>query len=157
MNNEQLSTQAGDWLADTVRRKPEALLLLAAGCAMLLYSGRRPTRSSVARWGMGGDTRWDPNAPPTRSPSSVVTTVTGRAAEFAGELADKVSATADTVSDTANTYAANVADTVTDYADTARRTVSNYADDARRNLTETSDRVFAGAGTCSGGCAWSGG
>ena len=29
-------TQAGDWLANTARRNPEALLLVAAGCALLM-------------------------------------------------------------------------------------------------------------------------
>jgi ElaB/YqjD/DUF883 family membrane-anchored ribosome-binding protein len=140
------ASQAGEWLVETVQRKPEALLLLAAGCAMLMYSGRRPARSPVTRWNMGDDTRWDPSAPPTRSTSSATGgTVTERVTQYAGGLADKASETADQVSETAKAYASTVADTASDYADTARRAVSDYADDARRNLSETSERVRATA------------
>ena len=39
MNYQQISNQTGDWLLDTVQRKPEALLLIAAGCALLMRSG----------------------------------------------------------------------------------------------------------------------
>jgi hypothetical protein len=38
-------SQAGEWLVGTARRNPEALLLLAAGCALLMRRGgpgRRP-------------------------------------------------------------------------------------------------------------------
>ena len=40
MNYQQISNQTGDWFLDTVQRKPEALLLIAAGCALLMRSGR---------------------------------------------------------------------------------------------------------------------
>jgi hypothetical protein len=101
-------TRAGDWLVSTARRKPEALLLMAAGCALLMRSGRRsPTRSAVARWEMGDEAVWDPQGPPN-GPSSQSGRVAG-ASQYAGDLANKVS-------DAAKTYTSNVADTVTDYA-----------------------------------------
>ena len=36
-----------DWLIGTARRNPEGLLLLAAGCALLLRSGRGAARAAT--------------------------------------------------------------------------------------------------------------
>ncbi len=145
-------TRTGDWLVDTVRRKPEALLLLVAGCALLMRSGRRPVGSIAARMATSDQGRREPHRTAGRSPSSShLREGAGQAAEYAGDVADKVSSTA-------KAYASNVADTVTNYAETARRTVSDYAeearqsashyaDDARRNISETSDRLITQAET----------
>ena len=155
--NEQsnIVTQASDWLSDTVRRKPEALLLMAAGCALLLHSGRRSVRSSrVARWDMGEDTRWDPHGPPIRSASSgskgapgMLGDAADRMTEYAGDIAGQVKDAAAKTGETAKAFSSNVADTVTDYADAARRNVSEYAEGARRGLSEASDRVRSQAET----------
>ena len=40
--NSQMS--AGDWLVSTVKKNPEGLLLLAAGCALLMRSGGRSSQ-----------------------------------------------------------------------------------------------------------------
>ena len=40
--------QAGEWLVGTARRNPEALLLLAAGCALLMRRGGRDAVRSQA-------------------------------------------------------------------------------------------------------------
>src|SRR4051812_21299552 len=39
-------TDAGDWLISTAKRNPEALLVLAAGCALLLRGGRSSYRAA---------------------------------------------------------------------------------------------------------------
>lgn len=147
-------SRTGDWLVDTVRRKPEALLLMAAGCALLMRSGRRRPVGSIAA-GMAASNQSRRGWSPGGSPSSGLGESLGRAADtvsgYAGEVADKVSGTA-------KTYASTVADTVSDYADTARRTASDYAEgarrsatsfaeDARRNVSETSERLMAQAGS----------
>jgi hypothetical protein len=49
-------SQAGDWLLGTVRRNPEALLLMAAGCCLMMRSGsssRTSARHAYERdeWG----------------------------------------------------------------------------------------------------------
>ena len=44
-------SQPGDWLFGTLRRNPEALLLMAAGCCLMMRGGRlssRMTKSSSA-------------------------------------------------------------------------------------------------------------
>jgi hypothetical protein len=152
---------AGDWVVDAMRRRPEAFLLMAAGCALLMRTGRRPVGSVAARMAMAdqGPRRADGG-------SSRI----GERLNEAGEaVAGYASEVADKVSGTTRAYASNVADTVTDYAETARRTVSGYADDARRtvsgyaedarrtasgyaedarrNLSETSDRLMGQAET----------
>lgn len=143
--------RTGNWLADTARRKPEALLLMAAGCALLLRSGRRPAGSMAQRMAMGDQSRREPNDAGARSASS-------RAREGLHQAAETVSTYAGNVGDTAKAYASSVADTVTDYADTARLAASEYAQDARqtaaryseearRSISETSDRLRTQAET----------
>jgi hypothetical protein len=142
-------TRTGDWLVETVRRKPEALLLMAAGCALLMRSGRRTVRSGANRMPTVNQGRHEPDRTAGPSTASHMPAGLGQAAEtvsaYAGDVADKVSGTA-------KAYASGMAGAVTDYADTARRTVSDYAeqardtatryaDDARRNISETSDRL----------------
>ena len=42
-------SRAGDWLIGTAKRNPEALLVLAAGCALLLRSGKNSRGSHLRR------------------------------------------------------------------------------------------------------------
>jgi hypothetical protein len=46
-SNETYS-QASDWLMGAARRNPEALLLLVAGCALFLRSGKTDRRETGA-------------------------------------------------------------------------------------------------------------
>jgi len=39
-------SHAGGWLLGTMRRNPEALLLMAAGCCLMMRSGRSSSRLS---------------------------------------------------------------------------------------------------------------
>jgi hypothetical protein len=129
-------SRTSDWLMDAARRKPEALLLLAAGCALLMRTGRRPGDSAPPRAAMG-DQGHDGREPTraTSMPSRPSRLREGfneaaeTAADYAGDLRDKVT-------DAASGYAATVADTVSD-----------YADNARRNLSAGSDRVMSQAHT----------
>ncbi|HLN07661.1 MAG TPA: hypothetical protein VK281_01640 [Xanthobacteraceae bacterium] len=137
----------GDWLVDTVRRKPEALLLMAAGCALLMRSGmrsaRRPAGSVAARMA-ASDQSGRPRTT-VRSATSAVGDSVGRAAgaasDFAGDVAGTVSDTAKSVAGNIGDTASNVVDNVAGYAGAARRTVADYADDARRSLSLASDRL----------------
>jgi hypothetical protein len=111
MNYQQISNQTGDWLLDTVQRKPEALLLIAAGCALLMRSGGSLTGIWSAR---------ESNSPaPSQNRPGM--------------------AQQGTVAESASGYASKVADTVSEYSDNARQTVSNYAEGARRGISDSSD------------------
>jgi ElaB/YqjD/DUF883 family membrane-anchored ribosome-binding protein len=129
-------SRTGDWFMDAARRKPEALLLLAAGCALLMRTSRRPVGWVPPRMAMGDqghDRRESTRATSMPSGSSRLrggfNEAAETAAEYAGDLKDKVA-------DAASGYAATVADAVSD-----------YADNARRNLSAGSDRVMSRAHT----------
>jgi hypothetical protein len=116
--------RTGDWLVDTMRRKPEALLLLAAGCALMMRTGRGSSSSGRGERGYSGDTYGDPSRTPGgRSSVSSVTGGLNQAAESAAEYVGDIK---DRVADAASSYASTVAD---------------YADDARRNLSAGSERL----------------
>jgi len=119
MNYQQISNQAGDWLLDTVQRNPEALLLIAAGCALLMRSGRPMEGIRSARRSSLLD--------PSQHRSAVVEQ--GSFAESAGS------------------YSSKVADTVSEYSDTARQAVSSYAEGARRGISDSSDWLRSKAET----------
>ena len=111
MNYQRISNQSGDWLLDTVQRKPEALLLIAAGCALLMRSGG----SLAGIW----SARESSSPPPLQNRSGM--------AEHGA------------VTDSAGGYASKAAETVSEYSDAARQTVSNYAEGAKRGISDSSD------------------
>src|ERR1700730_7726495 len=117
------SSSAGDWMMNTVRRNPEGLLLLAAGCALLLRSGASPlsrSRSADFSRDKGHDSGHDSGhdngyrgRPNVTRPSSR-REVTSRTAEGA---ADYVSDVKDRFAETASSYASSVSE----YVDETRR------------------------------------
>ena len=111
MNYQQISNQTGDWLLDTVQRKPEAVLLIAAGCALLMRSGR----PVVDIWSVR---------------ESGLPSLSQNRAGTAGQ---------GSVTESAKAYASKAADTVSEYSDTARQTVSDYAEGATRGISDSSD------------------
>jgi len=117
MNYQQISNEAGDWLLDTVQRKPEALLLIAAGCALLMRSGR----PMAGMWSARG------NLHPRQNRSAVVEQ--------------------DSIPERETGYASKVAETVSEYGDTARQAVSSYAEGAKRGISDSSDWLRATAET----------
>jgi hypothetical protein len=117
MNYQQISNQTGDWFLNTVQRKPEALLLIAAGCALLMRSGG----SLTGIWSASNSP-----APPQNRPGFV----RGAVPDSAGGYASKV---ADTVSE----YSDNARQTVSDYAEGARRGISDSSDWVRTQAEST--------------------
>jgi hypothetical protein len=111
-------SQAGDWLMGTARRNPEALLLLAAGCALLMRGGRSAPRRETAA------TRY-PEADRSYAPVSNTANVRQGLSRTAEKAADYASDIKDRVADTASAYA---------------ESVSEFAADTRRNVTESSER-----------------
>jgi hypothetical protein len=107
------------WLMGAVKNNPEGLLLLAAGCALLLRSG---TSFGSAK---------------TPSPSSgSLSTGSGRqhAHETYGQrqTGSGISESISQAADSARDYAADVSKTVSDKASTYASAVGEYADDAWR-------------------------
>ena len=129
MNGNDFFSQTADWVVDTARRKPEALLLLAAGCALMMRNSSVVSSwSSPSRSGDFSRVSWEnETADEARRQSS-------RAAEgvsrYAGDLRDRVA-------ETASGYASTAAD----YAQGARRKVGEYTGALRENLSSATDRV----------------
>ncbi len=107
------------WLIGAVKNNPEGLLLLAAGCALLMRSfGGLSTRTPITRdYSRTGRPR--PGGPRVR-------TVGERLADTAQSAGDYVSDIGGSVAESASSYASSV---------------SNYADDVARGAAEQTGRL----------------
>jgi len=114
-------TGTGDWLVGAVKRNPEGLLLLAAGCALLLRSGGSTGSMDSIR----------------RTVPEGVSHATDRARGAADRARGYASDLRDNVSETASAYASKASD----YASK----VGDYAEDARRMVADQSGRIAAQA------------
>ena len=130
-------SQAGNWLMGTARRHPEALLLLAAGCALLM----RSSGSSSSKASMQSRQAQSDFAQPSaygRGQSSARQGLS-RAVESAADYASDIK---DQVSDTASGYA----ETVSEFAGEAGRRVSEqserFARQAQSTMQSTMTRVL---------------
>lgn len=110
--------RASDWLFGAVKRNPEGLLLLAAGCALLMRSSSRPARVARDR------DQWNSPSRGGNRRSGLGDTV----AEAGKSAGDYVSGVAEKVGDMAGSYAS----TVSDYAEDAISTVSDQSRDFAR-------------------------
>lgn len=139
-------SQTGSWLLGTVRRNPEALLLMAAGCCLMMRSGNAATRSG-GRVSQPMREEWDHQTGRAASQFR-------RTAASAREGLSGASESAAEMSKTAGDYAAQVKDRITDTASDASQlkdrisdtassyadSVADFADDARRRAAEGSTR-----------------
>ena len=130
---------SSDWLIGAVKSNPEGLLLLAAGCALLMRKGgtaeRRAGRAQ-AQGGQRGPRRQDANASTsTTGIGENMSQMAESATEYASDLTEKITKTA-------GSYASSVSD----YADEASRTVSEgsaqIGRQAQTNFQRTVDRVL---------------
>jgi len=108
-----------DWLVDAARRKPEAFLLLAAGCALLMRTGRGSETSGVEQMGASRSNM-------TQGSSGNVQEAPGHVSQVLGQANATVSG-----------YVGDMKDRLSDYAATA----GQYADRARERLSVGSDQM----------------
>jgi hypothetical protein len=118
-------SQAGGRLLGAARRNPEALLLLAAGCCLLMRS-----RGSV--FGGTSRTRYDDTGHEHRSDFR-------RASP--GPASSGVRAGLSRAADSAAEYASDVKDRVSDAAGSYTEAVTGFAQDAGRNVSEHTSRL----------------
>jgi hypothetical protein len=121
-----------NWLVDKVKQHPEAFLVLAAGCALLLRGSGTASREAVryrdGRW--SDESRWD------RS--------TNAARNYASDIKDQVRDAATAVSDKASDYAASLSDSANAVAGKATDYASSLTDQASewgRSVAEQTSRV----------------
>ena len=123
-------SSAGDWVMNTVSRNPEGLLLLAAGAALLMRSGRgqkaRYAQSSMSRQYSG-----------SRETSETGSGVGERLRESAERAGEYVSEAADQVAGTARSYASSAME----YADEATQTAMDRSRRMAGQAQETADYV----------------
>ncbi|HJP69784.1 MAG TPA: hypothetical protein VJ846_12870 [Sphingomicrobium sp.] len=126
MNNHsnQASFGSSDWLMGAVKKNPEGLLLLAAGCALLMRSGNSWTGSTASNSGSGR--AFSDHQPGSRG---------GRDSDWG--VADGISRTADTAGEYASNLTRSMTETASEYASTA----GDYADRAKRTIAEGSGRI----------------
>jgi hypothetical protein len=115
-----------DWLIGAVKNNPEGLLLLAAGCALMLRSGgsiveRRMSGQRAQSTSYGGrDWQYESNSRRQNRSGSGITESMSQAADSAREYASDMGRT---VSEKTSAYASAIGD----YADDARRTVADQS------------------------------
>jgi hypothetical protein len=110
---DDLSAPVGDWIMNTVRRNPEGLLVLAAGCALLMRGGS----AKASGFSTNGE--------------AAVGRISGGTPR---------SGVADHVADAAN-YVSDVKDRAADAASSYVDSVSAYASDTAQNLSDQSLRL----------------
>jgi hypothetical protein len=132
--------QAGDWLVETLRRKPEGLLLVAAGFALLMRNGR----SSASDRGSRDAWNYRQGSFDSASTGQGRSTSTG-ASEYGSELRDRVSDTARSYAASASEIKNRVTDAASSYAASAADYAADYAENARRSISEGSERLASQA------------
>ena len=91
VNSGDVYGRAGDWLIGTAKRHPEALLVLAAGCALLMRGGGGSSQSRNESAGSHG--RWA-----TEKTSEVVSDLKGRVSDAASSVSDYAGGVGRTIS-----------------------------------------------------------
>ncbi|HEX3342457.1 MAG TPA: hypothetical protein VHT68_25155 [Pseudolabrys sp.] len=116
---------SGEWILKTIKRNPEALLLLAAGAVLMM-------RTNV------------PQSIRAASMDAAYGTTPDAAGRSASAFAETVTDTARRTMDTAASYASTASETARQTMDAAKSYASSageFAGEARRKVGEQSDRV----------------
>jgi len=146
-------SQTSDWLMGAIKRNPEGLLLLAAGCALMMRTGSASRREESrlgrqyyepdgsGRYARGYDGRQSGAGSGAWNAGEGMSRGVESASEYASDVKDKVSGAAasyaSSVADTATSYASSVADAASSYASSA----ADYAGAAGRRVSEQSGRM----------------
>jgi ferritin-like metal-binding protein YciE len=130
-------SQAGDWLLGTVRRNPEALLLMAAGCCLMMRRGsslRTNARRAYERdeWGYPASRASSQVRGTSASPREGLSRAADAASDTARSAGEYASQAKDRMTDMVSNYASQmkerISDTASEYADSVR----DFAGEARR-------------------------
>lgn len=125
--------QASDWLIGTAKRNPEALLVLAAGCALLMRGSGTSHRTDPMRrydeyYGRTGEAgrsgRWKDGL------ANAADTATG----YASDMKDRLSDAASSASETASSYASSVSDYAGELGRNVSEQTSRFTNQARSSI-----------------------
>jgi uncharacterized protein YoxC len=87
VNSRDVYGRAGDWLIGTAKRHPEALLVLAAGCALLMRGGGGSSKGAPTQRSnesAGPDRRWQVS----RATEEIVSDLKDRVTDVASSVSD---------------------------------------------------------------------
>ena len=126
------------WLIGAVKKNPEGLLLLAAGCALLMRSTNLSRRREFA----GRDSRNDLSQAARLRRDR---TVGGRLSETVQSAGEYVSDLGGSVAETASDYASSVSNYADDVARRAAEQTGHLAQQAQSTLQNTINRVVRAA------------
>jgi hypothetical protein len=134
--------QASDWLVGTAKRNPEALLVLAAGCALLLR--KRGSSSTGSRnFGVRTEGGYEDNRETTRDQiSRIARDATNQATETATSYASSVVGYADDVRHAVSSQASDLADTVTSQTSRLADQASALADQAGSKMRSSAQSML---------------
>jgi hypothetical protein len=133
MNSNDAYTHASHWLIGTAKRNPEALLVLAAGCALMMRGGGSSSnRGSAVGYDRDYYGNREPQARPPGSWREAATQAVEGATAHASDIKDRVT-------DAASSYASSVSD----YAGSVGRTISTQTS---RLADQTQSSVGTGIG-----------
>ena len=130
-------TGTGKWIMGTVTRNPEGLLLLAAGVALLMRSGRGP---SVGRNSFSGRNEGQYRAGRQDSASGISERASG-IRERVGEAARRAGEYVSGATERAGEYVSEATDKVSETAGSYASSASEYANEAARIAAERSRRM----------------
>jgi ElaB/YqjD/DUF883 family membrane-anchored ribosome-binding protein len=125
-----------NWLVTKVKRNPEAFLVLAAGCALLLRG------SGLGSMGYRGGARDD------EGPYDVSERTATRVRNYASDMRERFKDTAAAASETASGYAAALSDkagAISERASDYASSLSNQTTDWGRNVADEATRMSARA------------
>jgi hypothetical protein len=150
-------SQAGDWLVRTARRNPEALLLLAAGCALLMLPRRgSPSRSAIEQQASrsyqdyrSDDYRSGPS-PGTSDAGDRISPIAKTAAEYASNIGNKVSETAGDYAESVSRFAQETGRNVAQQSDRFRRKAQSTIKDGMKRVLREQPLAVAVAGLAAG-------
>jgi hypothetical protein len=129
------NTWAGDWLIGTARNNPEALLVLAAGAALLVRGASRHSQRELdeEREDEFDEYQSDEVGTGRRDGRQRSGGTQSRARSRQSGLSS--------IAETAGEYASNVKDRVAETASSYASTVSEYAESGRRQFTRQASRL----------------
>ena len=130
-------TGTGKWIMGTVTRNPEGLLLLAAGVALLMRSGRGP---SVGRNSFSGRNEGQYRAGRQDSASGISERASG-IRERVGEAARRAGEYVSGATERAGEYVSEATDKVSETAGSYASSASEYANEAARIAAKGSRRM----------------
>jgi vacuolar-type H+-ATPase subunit H len=112
-----------DWLGDAARRNPEAVLLMAAGCALLMRTGR----GAIVR---AADQTGTIRSSEPFGLSESVRQASGKVSQSVRDAREKVS-----------DYAGDIGERLSDTANSYVNTAADYSTQAQRRLSSGSERI----------------